>query len=99
MSEYTNFKLRDLRLTMLKSLRAQGDLTANEKILQLEARQFGLSFSREVIRTELRFLEQLQAIALREAGSVMIATLKRRGEDHLERLIELDGVDTPSLEV
>ena len=98
MNAYSDYKLRDLRLTMLKSLRAQGDRTANEKILQLEAKQFGLAFPREVIREELRFLERLQAVVIREAGSVMIASLKRRGEDHLERLIELEGVDAPSLE-
>lgn len=98
MSLLQNFKLRDLRLTMLKSLRAQGDCRANEKILQLEAKAFGLSFSREVIRQEMKYLESLQAISVQESGSVMIATLKRRGEDHLERLLELEGVDPPSLE-
>jgi hypothetical protein len=98
MSLLSNFRLRDLRLTMLKSLKAQHDATANEKILQMEAKSFGLSYTREVIRQELKYLESLQAIKLTEAGSVMIATLKRRGEDHLERLVELEGVDAPSLE-
>jgi hypothetical protein len=99
MNDFSDYKLRDLRLTLLKSLKAQGDRTANEKILQLEAKQFGLAYPREVIRSELRFLERLGALGVREAGSVMIATLKRRGDDHLERLIELEGVDAPSLEV
>ena len=98
MSVYSNFKMRDLRLTMLKSLKAQGDRRANDKILQLEAHCFGLAFSRDVIRTELRFLEQLGALALVESGTVLVATLKQRGDDHLMRLIELDGVDAPSLE-
>jgi pyridoxine/pyridoxamine 5'-phosphate oxidase len=98
MNDFTQHKLRDLRLTMLKSLKAQHDRTANEKILQLEAKAFGLNYPRDVIRNELRFLERAQAVKISEPGSVLVATLKQRGEDHLERLIELEGVDAPSLE-
>ncbi len=92
------YKLRDLRLTMLKSLKAQHDRTANEKILQMEARAFGLAYTREEIRNELRFLERAGAVKITEAGSVLVATIRQRGEDHLDRLICLEGVDAPSLE-
>lgn len=102
MTPFVEHKLRDLRLTMLKSLKAQHDKTANEKILQMEARAFGLSYTREQIRDELRFLERAQAVKITEvggtSGSVLVATLRQRGQDHLDRLIELEGVDAPSLE-
>lgn len=98
MTNYAELKLRDLRLTMLKSLKAQHDRMLNEKILQMEARGFGLSYTREQIRDELRFLERAQAVKLTEAGSVLVATLRQRGQDHLDRLIALEGVDEPSLE-
>jgi predicted transcriptional regulator len=96
MTDYSDIVLRDLRLTILKSLAAQPGFTANENILQYEARAVGINRSREMIRTEMRFLASLSAIEVREFGSVMVGTLKARGQDHVKGLIELDGVNPPS---
>lgn len=98
MTDFKDFKLRDLRLTMLKSLQMQPGKQAHENILQHEARAFGLNYTREQIRDELRFLERAQAVKLTEAGSVIVATLKQRGKDHLDGLIELEGINPPALE-
>lgn len=92
------YKLRDLRLTMLKSLNAQPGHQANETILRHEARAFGLNYTREQVRDEMRFLERANAVKIVEAGSVLVATLRQRGEDHLEGLIALEGINPPSLE-
>jgi len=98
MSNYSAFMQRDLRLTILKSLAAQPGYTANETVLQHEAEAVGIKRPREVIRTEMRFLEGLGAIDLREFGSVLIGTLKQRGHDHVKALALLDGVNPPSPE-
>ena len=55
--------------------------------------------SREWVRTQLRKLEELGAIALVPAGTVMIASLRQAGLDHVERRSLIDGVARPSLEV
>jgi hypothetical protein len=49
------------------------------------------------VRTQLRKLEELDAVALVTAGSVMIATLKQAGLDHVERRSVIEGVARPSL--
>lgn len=95
---FQDFKRRDLRLTILKALNAQAGFTGNEKLLQMEAEVVGLVFTREQVRTEMRFLEALGAIGIREAGSVMIAVLRQRGADHVKGLAILEGVEKPSPE-
>jgi hypothetical protein len=99
MTDFAEHKLRDLRLTMLKSLAAQqGPKQANENILQIEATAFGLHYTREQIRDEMRFLERARAVKITEAGSVLVATLLQRGADHLGHLIQLEGINPPGLE-
>ena len=75
MTDFHDFARRDLRLTILKSLAMQPGFTGNEAILQFEAQAVGLTRSRDVIRTEMRHLENLGAIKVKEAGSVLVGTL------------------------
>jgi hypothetical protein len=98
MTDFSEFARRDLRLTLLKSLSMQPGFSGNENILQHEAAAVGLHRAREVIRTELRFLESIGAVKVKEAGSVMIGILTARGQDHVKGLLVLDGVNTPSPE-
>lgn len=95
---YSEFDRRQLRLTLLQSLNDQPQYRANEVILQNEARQFGFERSRDVIRQELRFLEQIGAVKLEKAGPVMVATLKLQGQEHVKGLTELEGVEPPAAE-
>lgn len=99
MMQYSEHKTRDLRLVMLKSLSKQPGWKANETVLQIEAEAFGHACSRDVIRTEMRKLEELGAVAIGQAGSVLVATLTRRGKEHVEARTVIDGVNQPSPEV
>ncbi len=96
MTDFSDFARRDLRLTILKALAAQPGYTANENILQHEARAVGLNRTREVIRTEMRYLADVGAVEVTEFGSVMIAKLRARGQDHVSGLTVIDGVNLPS---
>lgn len=98
MSGYQTFQIMDLRLTLLRSLKDQPAYTANDRILQVEAQTFGLIQSRDVIRAELRWLSEVGAVSLKTAGSVMVATLTRRGHDHVAGLTVIEGVNRPSPE-
>ena len=94
--DYNEFATRDLRLVLLRSLAAAHAYTANETVLQMEAMAFGHKRTRDVIRTELKFLKDIGAVKLQMQDPLMVAELTRRGHDHVEGLAELEGVNTPS---
>lgn len=93
--DYGNFRTRDLRLTLLKSLVLQPGFRANENILQAEASAVGIDVSRATVRTELNYLREVGAVTLTEAGSVVVATITLRGKEHTDGLTILAGVNTP----
>lgn len=97
MSDYDTFMAEDARLVILKELARQTSSSLNETILQKVLETFGHTRSREWVRTQLRKLEELGAVALVDQGSVMIARLKRAGLDHVERRGLIDGIARPSL--
>jgi repressor of nif and glnA expression len=99
MTDYEKFMAEDARLVILKELASQTSGSLNEAILQKVLETFGHNRSREWVRTQLRKLDELGAVALVEAGSVMIARLKQAGLDHVERRSIIDGIARPSLEV
>lgn len=95
---YENHLIEDARLVILKELAAQPAQSLNEKIVVAVLDKFGHRRSRDWVRTQLRKLEELGAVSLVEAGSVLIATLRRAGLDHVERRSFLEGVAKPSPE-
>ncbi len=95
---YSDYLKRDLRLVLLRSLADQPGYVANDRILQIEANRFGLERSRDVIRAELRWLDEVGAVRLTDAGSVMVARLSRRGLEHVQGLTEIEGINKPSPE-
>jgi hypothetical protein len=94
--QYAEHMARDLRLVMLKSLSKHPAYSANDTILQIEAEAFGHSRSRDVIRNELRHLADVGGVILKEAGSVIVATLTLRGAEHVQGKTVLEGVNQPS---
>lgn len=86
----------DARLVMLKELAVQVDGRMNEASLTRVLDVFGINRSRDWVRTQLRALEQLGAVSLVEAGSVLVASLTRLGRDHVERRQIVEGVARPS---
>lgn len=98
MTDYETFMAEDARLVILKELAAQTNASLNETILVKVLETFGHVRSREWVRTQLRKLAELGAISVTEAGTVMIATLKQAGLDHVERRAIIDGIHRPSLD-
>ena len=84
------------RLIMLKALAEEPDRRLNSELLRRALETYGITRSRDWVAAEIRHLEQIGAVAVAEAGSVLVATLSRRGEDHVERRQVLDGVKRPS---
>jgi hypothetical protein len=88
-----------VRLIILRELVAQPDYRLNETLLLRVLETFGHRRSRDYLRDQLRWLDEMGAVTLTEAGTVLIAELTRRGRDHVERRTVIEGIARPSPEV
>lgn len=97
MSTYRDLVDQDFRLVLLRALADETDNTSNEAVLQRAAELYGHSKSRDYVRAQLRWLEDVGAVSIREVSEILIATLAARGLDHVERRVAIDGIGRPSL--
>lgn len=86
----------DARLMILRELASQNDGRSNDVILARVIDAYGVRRSRDWLRTQLRALADLDAVRVEDAGTVMIATLRRAGRDHVERRGVIEGVSRPA---
>lgn len=86
----------EARLIMLKELSTQPDYALGETLLQSVLSIFAISKSREWVREEMRRLADLGAVTLVEAGSILIARLTPKGQDHVEGRLVIEGVKRPA---
>lgn len=84
------------RLIILRSLAEEPDRRLNSELLRRSLESYGITRSRDWVQAEMRQLEQIGAVTVVEAGSVLVASLTRRGQEHVDRQIVLDGVKRPS---
>ncbi len=99
MSGYEDYLQLDARLVILKGLARQADGRLNEVLVTRILDEFGYNRSREWVRTQMRKMEDVGAVRLSEAGTVLVATITRAGLDHAERRTILEGIARPSPEV
>lgn len=83
------------RLIVLRALAGQPDETLNSAILLLELERFGIRKARDWLHQELRWLADMDAVRVTEAGSLLVATLTERGAQHLSRVAPIEGVQRP----
>lgn len=86
----------DGRLIILRELAGQTDARSNDMVLARVLDAYGVSRSRDWIRTQLRRLAELEAVSISEVGSVMVATLRRAGREHVDRRGVIEGVSRPA---
>lgn len=87
----------EARLIILKALVAEIGHRLNSNLLVASLDSFGITRNRDWVHSELRWLENVGAVELKEANSVLIADLTQRGMDHVLRTAVIDGVKRPSL--
>jgi len=87
---------QDGRLVILKELARQVDGRLNETVLMRVLDAFGITRSREWVRTQIRAMDELGAVTFTEVGSVFVAEITRRGLDHAERRVVIEGIARPS---
>lgn len=98
MSDYHKFIAEDVRLIILRELATQTDYRLNDTLLMRVIETYGHRKSRDYLRDQLRWLEEIGAVRLSEIGLVMIAELTQRGRDHVERRAVIEGIARPSPE-
>lgn len=82
----------DARLIILRGLYGDPNYSSSDSLLQQLLATYGINRTREWVRDEMRFLSELGAVLLTDAGTAKIATLTRKGVDHVERRITIEGV-------
>jgi hypothetical protein len=98
MTDFRQYIAADVRLIILRELAAQPDYRLNETLLSRVLETFGHRKSRDYLRDQFRWLEEMGAVTLTEAGTILIAELTRRGRDHVERRVVIEGIARPSPE-
>lgn len=94
---YTDIVTQNIRLVILRSLAEDPGYSHNDSVLQALLGEFGLTCSRDRVRTELRWLEEQGLITINEvAASVLVARLTPRGADVASGAARVDGVKRPS---
>lgn len=85
---------REARLIILRELYLQGNYALNDAILQATLETWGIAKSREWVREELKWLDNMGAVrvVVPNGGSTAIAHLTPRGVEHVERRQPIEGV-------
>jgi len=95
MSDFAEWEQHHLRLTILRGLLDAPNYTSNESIIARVAESFGFRRSRDHLKSQLRWLADVGVIKLQETEGFLIAELLRKGQDHLEGRIIVDGIKRP----
>lgn len=86
----------EARLILLRTLADQVDGRLNSELLRLQLVTFGISKPRPWVHDELAYLAEMGAVTIVDAGSVRVATLTTKGQEHVDRLRVIEGVKRPS---
>ncbi|HEX8485713.1 hypothetical protein [Sphingomonas sp.] len=86
----------DARLMILRWLANQVDGRASDVVLARVIDAYGVRRSRDWLRTQMRALAELEAVKVEMVDTVMIATLRKAGRDHVERRGVIEGVSRPA---
>lgn len=92
---YTKLLQEDRRLTLLRLLVASPGHEANHYVLQAGLDQMGHNISRDLVKSELSWLEEQGLIVLEALNELLVATLTGRGEDVSSGRSVVPGVKKP----
>lgn len=85
----------DQRLVMLKFMANIPGYSANDSILDDVLGQFSHKISRDLVRTHMRWLEEIGLVKIEELGRTLKATITQRGVDVANGEAFVEGVKRP----
>ncbi|MEX2126954.1 MAG: hypothetical protein WD871_01755 [Xanthobacteraceae bacterium] len=86
----------EARLIILRTLANQVDGRFNSELVRRTLETFGITRTRAWVHDEFRYLADMGAVEVSDAGSVQVASLTGKGRDHVERRLIIEGVKRPS---
>ena len=95
MTTYNKIIQADRRLNVLEVLHQDADYSHNEHILKSVLESLGHGISTDLVRTELRWLEEQGLVSVEDIGSVLVARLTERGVDVALGRSRVDGIARP----
>ncbi|MCK5296460.1 MAG: ArsR family transcriptional regulator [Alphaproteobacteria bacterium] len=97
MSNYKNYVAEDRRLVILRILNEEPDYAINDSVLQTALSQIGHGVSRDVIRTDLSWLEEQGLVSVEVIkDKIHVAKLTARGGDVASGRAVVYGVKKPA---
>lgn len=94
--DWVRMRRERARLIILKALAEQDNGSLDSSMIEEIMPLFAIRETRLWIHEQMEFLAERDAITIAKAGTVMIATLNKRGRRHLQRDIAIEGVLRPS---
>ncbi|MFT4098161.1 MAG: hypothetical protein QM651_13665 [Rhodoblastus sp.] len=89
--------IRDARQVIVKALATKDSLTLSTTHLDVELQRFGIIEPDEWLFDQLDWLARMGVITVRAEGSVRVATLTKKGVDHVSGRRKLEGIGRPTL--
>jgi hypothetical protein len=98
MDDFKAHIAEDRRLVILRLLHGVTNNTLNDRLIQSGLSQYGHGTTGDTVRADLAQLQDLGAVKLEKLPpDIFVATLTRRGAEHVERLTEIPGIKRPGL--
>jgi repressor of nif and glnA expression len=95
---YADLLLQDARLVILRVVSEMPSQRANSSVLcSILDEKFGHALSRVEVKAQLRWLEERELVEIEEAGAVLLATLREKGELVVRGRVTVEGVKRPRI--
>ncbi len=94
---FENHLKEEMRLVMLRLLNEMPSYRSNSSTLHSGLDRWGLSFSRDQVKTELYWLKDQGCVVVEmESSAVIVVKLTERGQDVIENRARVHGIKRPS---
>lgn len=93
---FSDIVAADRRLIILRSLEQDLGYSHNEAIIQSILGEFGHRCSRDLVRTDLVWLQEQGLISLEDLSGIYVATISQRGVDVADGTATVPGVKRPA---
>lgn len=95
---YSDLLVQDARLVILRVINEMPSQRANSSVLcSILDEKFGHTLSRVEVKEQLRWLEERELVEIEEAGAVLLATQREKGELVVRGRVTVEGVKRPRI--
>lgn len=94
---FENHLKEEMRLVLLRLLNELPSYRGNSSTLHSGLNHWGLSFSRDQVKTELYWLKEQGCVEVEmDSAAVLVVKLTERGQDVVESRTRIHGIKRPS---